>query len=95
MLTNNVTKKSYIGKSSNLFGRLINYSSKPLLEAKLSSMIHRALIKFGLNKFSITIIEICKENELSSKEQYFIDVMKPHYNIRKLTYKDPENSKHS
>lgn len=87
MLTNNVTKKSYIGKSSNLFERLTNYSSKPLLEAKLNSMIHRALIKFGHNKFSITIIEICKESEINSKEQYYINVMKPHYNIRKKTSK--------
>ena len=83
MLTNNVNKKRYIGKSSNLMERFLNYSSKGLIEQKQSSMIHRALIKFGYDKFSITIIEYCKESDLNSREQYFINVLKPQYNIRK------------
>lgn len=87
MLTNNVTKKRYIGKSSNLMERFLNYSSKPLLEGKLTSMIHRAILKFGYNNFSITIIEFCKESELNCREQYFINVLKPQYNIRKSTHK--------
>lgn len=87
MFTNNITKKMYIGKSSDLLERLINYSYVPTLWGKPSSNFNKALIKFGLNNFSITLIEYCSIKELDEREAYYILFLKPQYNMRK-----PKNS---
>lgn len=82
LLTNTITNKRYIGKSSNLLERFTNYSSYNYLESKQNSLICKSLLKFGLAKFSVTILEYCKEPELSAREKYFIETIKPQLNIR-------------
>lgn len=84
MFTNKITKKKYIGKSSDLRGRFLNYFSRGFLEInKGGSLIYRHLLKFGFENFSLTILEYCPIDDLQSREQYFIDVLKPLLNIRK------------
>lgn len=84
MLTNKITKKKYIGKSSDLQSRFVNYFSKGFLDTnKGGSLIYRHLLKFGFENFSLTILEYCPIDDLQSREQYFIDVLKPLLNIRK------------
>lgn len=94
LITNTITKKKYVGKSSNLLDRFINYSSLNYLKTKQNSLICKALLKFGLSKFSVTLIEYCDKSKLSEREQYFIDTLKPQYNIRKVVNKilnNPQN----
>jgi hypothetical protein len=90
MIYNKVNKKKYIGKSTNLLERILSYFENSFIVNK-SSRIYRALLKFSHAKFSFTIIEFCKIEELSSKEQYYIDKFKPQYNIRKSVCKTPKN----
>ncbi|KAK3983766.1 hypothetical protein QBC44DRAFT_338125 [Cladorrhinum sp. PSN332] len=88
LIQNLVTKKKYIGKSSNLLNRLDNYTKiNFLLDKKDSSIIYRKIIKFGYNNFSFTILELCDLKEIKSRELHFIDLFKPQYNIRKSTLK--------
>ncbi|MFC4462995.1 GIY-YIG nuclease family protein [Pseudonocardia nematodicida] len=87
MLTNKVTKKKYIGKSENLFSRLNNYFSEGNLKSNLPSRINKAILKFGHSNFSLTILEICDKSVLSSREQFYIDTLKPQLNIRKAVAK--------
>lgn len=47
-------------------------------------MIYKALIKYGYSNFSLDIMEYCEPNVLISKEQYYIDILKPEYNILKI-----------
>jgi len=90
LITNNITKKHYVGKSSNLLDRFTNYSSLKYLNTKQNSLICKALLSFGLSKFSVTIIEYTGLSKLSEREQYFINIIKPQYNIRKIV-KKPSN----
>ena len=84
MFTNRITKKNYIGKSSDLKSRFINYYSERFLEInKGGSLIYRQLLKFGFENFSLTILEYCPSDDLLSREQYFINVFKPLLNIKK------------
>jgi len=48
-----------------------------------SSAIYSALLKHGYSKFSLDIIEYCESNVLIKREQYYIDQLKPEYNICK------------
>jgi group I intron endonuclease len=43
--------------------------------------INRALLKEGYSSFSLYILEYCSEENLIQREQYFIDTLKPEYNI--------------
>lgn len=61
MITKKVTKKIYIGMSTNLKGRFQSYLSVKRLNSNRSSRIHKALLKYGFDNFSISILELDKD----------------------------------
>lgn len=66
----------------------MNYCSYDYLKShNKSSNIYRALLKFGLQNFSLSILELCDEKDLGHREQHFINLIKPQYNIRKTVAK--------
>lgn len=81
MFTNNITHNRFIGMSSNLLGTFLNYNSKSFPDKNPNSRIQRAIRKHGYANFSISILEYCNAPELQNKKQYYINVMKPQYNI--------------
>ena len=84
---NLVTGKSYIGSSINLVGRLSIYYSKKAMLSKLStrtSIIYSALLKHDYVNFSLDILEYCEIDVLIEREQYYLDILKPEYNILKV-----------
>ena len=84
---NKITGKSYIGSSVSLSNRFCGYYSLNNLEKKVkkgSSAIYNALLKYGYSKFSLHILEYCKPDVLILREQYYIDLLKPEYNILKV-----------
>lgn len=85
MITNTVTKKRYVGKSIDLLSRVNSYFDTNFIKGK-SSLIYKALLKFGYDKFSFTILEYCETKDLSSREQHYVDKFKPQYNIRKTVH---------
>jgi len=46
-------------------------------------MIYKALLKYGYSKFSLEILEYCDPKDLTKREQYYLDLLKPNYNILK------------
>ena len=61
-------------------------------------LINKALIKYGYSNFSIEILEYCEPSLVISREQYYIDLLKPEYNLLKvagsrLGYKHTEESR--
>lgn len=47
------------------------------------SVIYRALLKNGYSNFSLEILEYCSPENTILREQYYIDLLKPEYNILK------------
>lgn len=41
------------------------------------------MLKYGYSNFSLDIIEYCKPDKLILREQYYIDLLNPEYNILK------------
>ena len=75
--------KSYVGSSKDLSRRLKEYYN--LNERKVqsrNSRIYRALLDDGYDSFNLYILEYCDKNTLLKREQYYIDLLKPQYNIR-------------
>lgn len=88
MFINKINKKMYIGKSNDLFTR-INFYTKNTSKANSSnSKIFKALREYGFNNFAFSVIEYCPVEELRNREQYYIDMLQPQYNIRRKTHKE-------
>ena len=84
---NSITGKSYIGSSINLNVRLRAYYSMSNLiriTNKEQSIICEALLKYGHKNFSLDILEYCEIDILIEREQYYLDHLKPEYNLLKF-----------
>ena len=84
---NQETGESYVGSGADLCKRLRIYYSIITLEKSLKrskSRIHRALLKYGYSKFTLEILEYCDSKDLINREQYYLDLLKPEYNILKI-----------
>lgn len=88
--------KIYVGSSSNLSVRLYTYYSLRSL-AKSNRPTDRALLKYGFSSFTLEILEYCNLSELLTREQFYLDNLKPDYNIAEtagstLGYKHTDES---
>jgi hypothetical protein len=83
LITNKINKKHYVGKSSYLCTRVGNYKNYLERYQKGSKICH-ILNKLGWENFSLTILERVEDDldKLGEREQYYIDLFKPFYNIR-------------
>jgi len=82
---NKINGKSYIGSSMSLSNTFTIYYSLSSLKRKVkgSIIIYRALLKYGYSNFSLDILEYCESNVLIKREQYYINLLNPEYNILK------------
>jgi group I intron endonuclease len=79
---NNTSGKSYVGSSVHLSARLYRYYSLAHITAQAKhSLICKALLKHGYSNFSFEILEYCNKGEVLVREQYYLDLLKPDYNI--------------
>lgn len=83
-IKNNENGKKYVGSSSNITSRFYMYYSLYHITLRKNSLICRALLKYGYTKFSVEILEYCDPSVLIEREQYYIDLLKPEYNLLKL-----------
>ena len=51
---------------------------------KGKSIIYSSLLKHGHINFSLEILEYCEQSSLLIREQYYLDLLKPEYNICKV-----------
>jgi len=80
---NKKSGKSYIGSSLNLSLRLSQYFSLAVLNRDDSMIIYKALLKYGYYNFTLEILEYCEPSKCIGREQYYLDLLKPEYNILK------------
>lgn len=85
MFTNKLNNKRYVGSAIDLNKRISRYFQNYYLthERYKNILILKAIRKYGINNFYISIIEYTDNNRLIliEKEQYWIDSIKPEYNI--------------
>lgn len=74
-----------MGSSVDLYRRFINYYNiKYITRSCKSTLICRALLKHGYSKFKLEILEYCDQGSVIEREQYYIDLLNPEYNILKV-----------
>jgi len=81
---NKVNGKSYVGSSANLTVRFRQYFSFKNITSALAkgkSQIYSSILKYGYLNFQVEILEYCTKENVISREQYYISLLKPEYNI--------------
>jgi group I intron endonuclease len=86
MLTNKINNKCYIGSAVDLNKRIFRYFQKSYLSKNEKLLIVKAINKYGINNFCISILEYTTSlvSDLLQREQYWLDRIQPEYNILKL-----------
>jgi group I intron endonuclease len=83
--TNLMNGNSYIGSSSNLTKRFQDYYNfSHLTDTKRNMLIYKALVKHSYSNFSFEILEYCDPSSIICREQHYIDLLNPEYNVLKI-----------
>lgn len=83
--TNKINGKKYVGSAVDLNKRLKNYYNLSYILDRIDSMIiYKALVAHGFDNFTLEILEYCEPSELLKREQYYLDLLNPEYNILKV-----------
>jgi hypothetical protein len=83
---NKLNGKCYVGSTINLSSRLANYfDSYYLNNTKGKMAICAALLQYGYTNFNLYVLEtfpaLTKRHQLLIREDYFVSLVKPSYNI--------------
>ena len=92
MLLNKINGKRYIGSSKNLRARLWEHRSLLRHNKHINQHLQNAWNKYGEINFDYSIIEFCDENIRYEKEQFYVDAIKPEYNISIVNVEMPDVS---
>lgn len=71
----------YIGSAIDLRSRINDYFQESYFRDKANLIIVRSILKYGLGNFALIILEYSSREESISREQYWLDLLKPEYNI--------------
>ena len=83
MVKNQITGERYIGQSIIPYNRRSHHFSNWKSESKLTNkLLQEAMQKYGQNSFVFGIIEHCEPEQLLEREQYYINQLKPEYNLK-------------
>lgn len=75
VVTNILNGKQYVGQSHNILRRWYDHRFKSMHPNKVcdyNSKFYQAIRKDGLENFHIKILELCEENRLDEREQFWI-----------------------
>jgi GIY-YIG catalytic domain len=83
---NKMNNHYYVGSGISLYKRLSKYYQKSYLDYPnhYDLPIVRAINKYGLDNFILVILDYPIKSNIHESEQYFIDTLRPYYNIRQV-----------
>jgi len=94
-IINIITGDFYLGSTIDFNKRMVQH--KNLLKKNEHHSVHlqRAVNKYGIENYIITVIELCNIASLKDREQYYLDELKPAYNTSKSSKCPMLGRKHS
>lgn len=92
MLLNTKNGKRYIGSSINIRQRLWEHRACLRHNKHYNPYLQSSWNKYKEESFEYTILEKCKKEDRFDREQYYIDTLKPEYNIcTDIVYNPPSS----
>lgn len=80
-ITNIINGKCYVGSSQNLKNRWRRHKRDLRVNSHHSSKLQRSFNKYGESSFKYEILSTCPIEYLIKLEQWFLDSIKPEYNM--------------
>ena len=90
-ITNKITGDFYIGSSKNIMSRWYYHKAPSIWTQHPGMKLYQAIVQYGLNNFKFEIVE--ETSNLKEREQYWIDLLQPVYNIKRANGIDIEQYK--
>jgi len=78
-----VNGNTYVGSGHSLYKRISNYYQPGYYKREPDLLIIRAILKHGLNSFSLVVLEYTDLKTLIPREQYWMDTLEQAYNMIK------------
>lgn len=79
-----INNKFYVGSAINLYGRKQTHLTHLKKEKHCNAKLQRFVNKYGIDKLFFECLEFCEKENLIIKEQFYIDTLKPFFNIAKI-----------
>ena len=92
-ITNNVTGELYIGSSKNIKQRWYGHKCLSKWKQSPNLKLYQDMAQYGLGNFIFEVLE--ETADLKEREQYWIDKLKPSYNVMRAKGWDIERRKES
>lgn len=80
-IVNTDNQRKYVGSSKNLYQRLQKHRAYLRKNMHENKKLQNSWNKHGEDRFQYFILEFCPEDCLIEREQFYIDTLKPWYNI--------------
>lgn len=95
LIINRLNNKFYLG-STNHFNKRKNAHFLELKRNKHhSAYLQNSVNKYGIENFEMVIYQFCSKDEKLELENYYLQTLKPHYNVSKSAFAPMEGRKHS
>ena len=85
-ITNIITGEFYIGSSQNIKQRWYQHKNSAFWKQHLNIKLYKDMSQYGRDNFTIDVIE--ETTDLHNREQYYIEQLKPSYNVRRAYGQD-------
>lgn len=84
LIKNVINGKLYVGSSSHLTNRWSSHRVSLRENTHCNKKLQNGYNKYGAEAFTYSILELCEIDQLLTKEQYWMDLLNPWYNILKV-----------
>ena len=85
-ITNKITGDFYIGSSCNIEKRWYQHKNSAFWKQHPNVKLYQIMAKYGRDNFTIEVVE--ETDSLKEREQYWVDQLKPSYNVRRANGQD-------
>lgn len=82
IIRNLINNKVYVGQTKNVYKRLVHHKHELNNNKHSNSHLQRAINKYKIENFDFSVLEYCKNEELTDKEKYYLNKNNVYYNIR-------------
>lgn len=80
-IKNKVNHKIYVGSSINMYLRFLDHRAELRHNTHSNPHLQNAFNKYGEDNFEFSVLQLCDTDILRDLEQWYIDILKPDYNI--------------
>jgi group I intron endonuclease len=79
-----INNRFYIGSAINLYNRMHTHLTHLKQNKHCNLKLQRFVNKYGIENLFFECVELCNKENLIIREQFYIDTLKPFYNIAKI-----------